>query len=355
MTKKHAKDLTLEEIKFITNYLDDFLFLALTASTCDKMVLKFLDLCQMLGVPVAEDKTEWGCIRIVFLGILLDGQKFVLSIPEDKRICAVNMLNYFIEKKKATVKEMERLVGYLNFLIRAIVPGRAFTRRMYAKFATAKQKLASHHHIKIDAEFKSDCQVWLQFLTNFNETIICQPFIDLNKEVTVEELSFYSDASANENLGYGCIFDNKWSFGQWEKGFIKNYDNFINIEFLELYALCMGIFMWGNQLCNKRIVVFCNNQGVCAMINNTTSGCHFCMTLIRKLMLKCLQLNLTVYAKFVRGKQNIFSDSLSRLNFKRFWEHAEELSWKFAELPMEPATELWLLSVYWKNNCTHLM
>ena len=83
---------------------------------------------------MATEKTEFAKIRVVFLGILLDGESHILSIPEEKRIRAVNLLKLFIDKREATVKELQKLSGYLNFLTRVIVPGRTFTRRMYVKF-----------------------------------------------------------------------------------------------------------------------------------------------------------------------------------------------------------------------------
>ena len=118
-----------------TNYLDDFLFAALTEWLCNKLMSVFLDMCQQIGVPSAPEKTEWACTIITFLGILLDGRYHVLAVPEQKRTKALNQLCSLIDKKKATVKELECLAGLLNFLHRAIVPGRAFTRRMYSKFA----------------------------------------------------------------------------------------------------------------------------------------------------------------------------------------------------------------------------
>ena len=87
-----------------------------------------------MGVPITKEKTVWACLRLVFLGILLDGQKHVLAVPEDKRQRTLNLLISFLSKKKATVKELQSLAGLLNFLNKAIHPGRAFTRRMYSKF-----------------------------------------------------------------------------------------------------------------------------------------------------------------------------------------------------------------------------
>ena len=58
----------------ITNYLDDFLFLAYTKYLCDQLVTRFLLIYQEVGCPIAEEKTEWGTELIVFLGVLLDGR-----------------------------------------------------------------------------------------------------------------------------------------------------------------------------------------------------------------------------------------------------------------------------------------
>ena len=345
------------EIDFIANYLDDFLFIAVSANRCNKLVKMFLELCEELGVPVAEDKTEWGTIRIVFLGILLDGEKFLLTVPEDKRMKAVNMLNLMISKKKSTVKDMEKLAGFLNFLNKAVVPGRAFMRRMYSKFTNQKTTLGlkGHHHVKLDKEFKDDCKVWLEFLEAFNKTTLCRPFVDLNETTSAEVLGFYSDATAKDVFGYGCVYNNEWTYNKWEPGFIKRYEGSINIEFLELFALCTGIFTWINHFTNHRIIVFCDNQSIVSMVNNMTSGCKFCMMLIRELTLKCLKANLRVFARHVKEVRNILSDSLSRQDLPHFFRHAASINWKLNDSPTETSSELWPLSKFWEAKCKHMI
>ena len=121
----------------------------------------FLKICKTIGVPVAMVKTEWGTDIITFLGLLLNGNNFTVTVPEDKRIQTVNMIEAILSKKKAPIKELERLARTLNFLGRAIYPGRAFTRRMYSKFTGTIMSGKKYHHVKLDEEFKSDCRVWL--------------------------------------------------------------------------------------------------------------------------------------------------------------------------------------------------
>ena len=262
---------------FLTNYLDDFLFLAWLLSECNKLLQLFIDLCKEIGFPLSMDKTEWASLRIVFLGILLNGCTFTLSIPLDKRVKAQSLIEKFLSKKKATVQELQQLCGYLNFLAKAIFPGHTFICRMYSKYTTIVNKLGkydqsslsvrtnqkvlkSHNHVKLDREFKLDCEVWHSFLKLEFATVVNRPMIDLAAEpVSAVELQYFSDASANPELGFGCVIGNKsWIWGKWESGFIHKYQP--SIEYLELFALCAGIFTWEYDLKNLRMKVHCDNQ-----------------------------------------------------------------------------------------------
>ena len=125
----------LQVSRRVTNYLDDFHFIALTVLRCNYMIQQFLELCEFLGVPISLEKTEWASELIIFLGILLDGTNWILAVPEEKCVVAVSLLQEISNKRTATVKLVQQLCGYLNFLCCAIVLGRAFMRRMYAKFS----------------------------------------------------------------------------------------------------------------------------------------------------------------------------------------------------------------------------
>ena len=173
----HLTEFRLQVNKRITNYLDDFLFIARTLNRCNYMIAQFVQLCEELGIPVSMEKTEWGSELMIFLGILLDGYNLVLALPEEKQKAAIELLEDIITKKKTTVKQLQKLCGFLNFIGRAVVPGRAFTRRMYAKNSeiinangspknAQEFKWKQHYHVKLDNEFKSDCKVWLQFLNS---------------------------------------------------------------------------------------------------------------------------------------------------------------------------------------------
>ena len=76
----------------VTNYLDDFLFMSGSKEITDMLVRSFLQICDQIGCPVSEEKTEWGTEYITFLGILLDGKHHQLAIPQEKQIKAINTI-----------------------------------------------------------------------------------------------------------------------------------------------------------------------------------------------------------------------------------------------------------------------
>ena len=61
-------------------------------------------------------------------------------------------------------------------------------------------------------------------------------------------------------------------------------------------------------------------MGVVNMVNNLASKCPRCMFLLRLLTLNGLQFNRRVSVCYVKSADNILSDALSRLQFKRFWK-----------------------------------
>ena len=73
VTKTNSREL-------IMNYLDDYLFVALTIIRCNYLIKVFFKICQQVGVPIAAEKTEWATELIIFLGILLDGRNLRLAI-----------------------------------------------------------------------------------------------------------------------------------------------------------------------------------------------------------------------------------------------------------------------------------
>ena len=181
---------------FIKNYLDDFLFVSITVILGNKMTEIFLNLCKLINCPINQEKTEWATQLIIFFGILLNGRTLTMSVPEDKKIGALQLLEQVISNKKETIHVIQKLTGILNFLNKAIIPGRAFTRGMYQKLKLRNKKgepLGQYHHVNLKQDFLLDCRVWHNFLKT-EDLRICRPFLDLSETAT-RVINYSSDAA----------------------------------------------------------------------------------------------------------------------------------------------------------------
>ena len=278
------------------NYLDDYFFVELMAALCNWQINQLLMVCGLIGFPVALEKTVWATTRMLFLGLSIDTLRQVVCIPAQKISRALDMVEFFINSnnKKATVHQVQKLCGYLNFLCKCIVPGRAFLRRTYSLVSS---KMKSHHHVRISQEVRKDMWIWKQFLEH--QSIFCRPFMHF-QPLTAEEITMYSDASRNFKLGFRAICEDRWTFGVWDEQFMMKYQP--SIEFLELFGVTVAVIKWISLFKNRVVYLFCDNQSVVSMINNQSSTCKQCMRLICLVVLQGLVHNVKTLAKYVSTK-----------------------------------------------------
>ena len=323
--------------KNVVNYLDDFFFAAMLAAICNWQVEQFLDICNLIKFPVSLEKTFWASTRLVFLGLLLDTEKQMVCIPWEKVERAKQLTQLFLSRKKATVKEIQELCGYLNFLCKCVVPGRAFTMRLYSRVAS---NMKPHYHINITAEMKLDIGVWDKFLNR--PDIFCRPFID-HLPLDANDVNMYSDASRNFKIGgFGAFCGNSWMYKSWNTKIMTDLQP--SIQYLELYGVVAGVLQWIHRFKNKRIYLFTDNKSARDMINSSSSRCKNCMILIRLMTFECLLHNVRVYAKYVKSKENSRADHLSRGRIRKF---IEESPIEIDPEPTEVPEEIWPIEKIW--------
>ena len=284
------------------------------------------------------EKTFWSTTIIIFLGFLINSEMETISVPCDKIDRAISQIDEILAKRKTTVLKLQKLCGILNFICCCIVPGRAFTRRLYFQFST---KLWPYHHINVNSEIRGDLEVWKKFLTH--PSVYCQPFIDFNAILSADILDWHTDASGS--IGFGGHFGNCWFAGYWSVEFLAKEPT---IEFQELFAVTASVFLLGHHFHNKRICLYCDNQAVVHMLNFSTSNCKNCMGLIRRITLYSLIVNLRAFARFSNTKLNFLADSLSHGQMARFWKLANRngrmMDVEGHQVPPEllPMTSYWI-------------
>ena len=90
-------------------------------------------------------------------------------------------------------------------------------------------KLRQHYHVKLDGEFKLDCQVWLAFLEDELSTAVCRPIIEFTEGgVPSVHIAFSSDASTSPTLGFGATLGNRWIQGDLDTEFVVKINQALN-------------------------------------------------------------------------------------------------------------------------------
>ena len=288
----------------IVHILDDFLFIEKTRKLCEESLQKFLEFCSDVGVPIAVEKTFQPSKIMDFVGITLDSERMEARLPLEKIDKCFSLIDEFMNRKSCKKREMESLIGYLNFTCSVVLPGRAFLRRLISAIMGVKQP---YHYIKISAEMKSDLTMWKTFVENFNgKSMFLQ-----DRFLTSDVLSLYTDAAAS--LGYGAIYSSYWFYGK----FPPQCRNF-NITLLELYPIVLAINVWGHLWKNHCVRFYTDNMALVHILNRNTSKDKAIMRLVRCLVLACLKHNVLFQSAHISGCKNVKADSLSRLQVQEF-------------------------------------
>ena len=114
----------------VVHILDDIFFVAKPPrSGCFTALCNILWLFTELDIPVAPGKAFPPTTSLEFMGVLLDSNKMEARLSLDKLTRTKKALHEWSRKKSATLKELQSLIGTLQFTCRVVVPSRAFLQR----------------------------------------------------------------------------------------------------------------------------------------------------------------------------------------------------------------------------------
>ena len=200
------------------------------------------------------------------------------------------------------------------------------------------EKLLPYHHIRISGECRLDMEIWKTFL--MEPEIFSRPILDCFEQ-TAKDIDMYSDASGNSEKGFGAYCGPEWTCQVWGKNWFNNGRP--SIEYLELYGVTVAVLSWIKNFKNSTILLHCDNESVCRMVNKNSSGCKNCMVLIRIIVLECLIHNIKLTAEWVATGDNSKADALSRMEFHRFRRLGPDMNRFAVPLP----TDIWPISKIW--------
>ena len=153
---------------------------------------------------MAPEKTVGSETILAFAGIELNTLRMEASLPADKTAKCTTLLSTSLRRKKVMLREIQSLIGLLNFACSVVVPGRAFFGRL---IDLTKGVKSPHHFIGLNKVVKADLEIWQSFLLDFDG----RSFFLSDAWTDPLSLNLYTDAAGS--LSYGGIFGSEWFFG----------------------------------------------------------------------------------------------------------------------------------------------
>ena len=118
-------------VRHVSHILDDFIFFGPFGSPlCATGLQAFIALTDSLNIPLRMDKTVLPSNVVSLHGIEIDTGLMQMRLPHDKLLEARYKITTVYKRKKVTLREMQSLIGTLNFACKVVMPGRTFLRRL---------------------------------------------------------------------------------------------------------------------------------------------------------------------------------------------------------------------------------
>lgn len=135
-------------------YLDDLLIISEEPNIAERHFEEVNNLITLLGLPIAAHKSQSPTRSLVWLGINIDIDAALLTIPDHKLEQIKHKLNSVHDKQYITVKQTQSIVGSINHLSKAINPARMFMGRILSALSNQCDGVVTvDHHMRRDLEW----------------------------------------------------------------------------------------------------------------------------------------------------------------------------------------------------------
>ena len=141
----------------IVNYLDDFA----GAEPPDLALKSFQELGNLLvscGIEESAEKTCPPSTKMISIGVLFDTDELTVSVTEEQVNEILELVNTWLQKKSASLQELQSLVCKLNFISACVHASRVFICRILNWLIQGKKSAQL-----IPAFVKKDSKWWKKF------------------------------------------------------------------------------------------------------------------------------------------------------------------------------------------------
>ena len=185
-------------------YLDDWLILAESRTTCIQARDRLLHLCEELGLQVNHGKSSLVPSQdMTYLGMQILSVWFIAKPTETRVVNLLNIMEEFLSSLSPLTALWRRLLGHLSSLTPLVKGGMLRMRSLQLRLRSKWNFRDDYLRIPWDPLCQEDLLWW-------SRAIQQREGVDFS--LPVPDLSFYSDAS---DVGWGTLIGEQQVSGVW--------------------------------------------------------------------------------------------------------------------------------------------
>lgn len=281
---------------WLMNYQDD-LNSAEPESTVWELFHSLCRLLDNLNIDLSEDKTIQPTTCAEVLGVWFDTVLKIMAVTPQRIEDTMCTLEQWRFKVFATKRELQSIVGKLQFLAKCVRPGRVFIARLLNQLSEVHDRNGFH----IPWEVRADLKWWYKFLPKFNGTSVLRCI-----DTAVPGVEIMSDSSLKACGGwhnaeyFHCRFPEQ----------IMQDTHHISQRELVTVVLCLRL--WGKNIAGKKIYFHCDNQASVKCVNSGKTRDPFMQKCLREITFLAATGSFEIKMSFVSMQDNAIPDALSR-------------------------------------------
>ena len=212
------------------------------------------------GLLVNEEKSHWHPMQVgEWLGLVINTITMSFHIPERKVEKLKSLLSSAIGEASSSYRELARIAGSIISVALAVGPiSRLLTRQMYLAI---ELRSAWDHTLRFSPALLEELRFWYNNIDSFNGYSL-RPPPDSSTVV-------FSDASDVAFGGFSASLD-----GVVASGMFTSEDLGQSSTYRELKAIYYVLLSCAEQLRQKRVKVFTDNQGAARIVSVGSSKVH---------------------------------------------------------------------------------
>ena len=283
----------------IVGYIDDSYLQSATFEECEENVKDVVDLFTKVGFVVNFDKSELiPCQKVEFLGFELDSVHMTVRVTVKKQRKILDLCVEIRSKSCVRIRELASLIGMFVSASNGVEYGPLFFKEIeIEKNEALKQQAGNFDGFMTVTDGIKGCLTW--WIENLHTQV---------KRISHAEpdIVMFTDAS---NAGWGASTGTKSTNGQW-----NDLEKELQINCLELYAVLYGLRSLCADLAHVHVRVRVDNMTAVHYISNMGGVRSVrCNRIAKRIWLWCMHNNIWLSVAFIKGKDNVEADRLSRV------------------------------------------